>query len=62
MDCIGFGEFTGKCTNKAGTKWSPYWCEQCNKLRLEHIDNGFKTLTKDLEVQAEYLRKNGGHW
>ena len=21
--CIGFGEFEGKCTNKAGTKWSP---------------------------------------
>jgi hypothetical protein len=44
--CIGFGEFEGKCTNKAGTKWSPYWCERCNELRLKHIDKSLKEMQK----------------
>ena len=46
MKCIGFGEFEGNCTNKAGTKWSPYWCERCNKLRLDHIDSNLSSIAK----------------
>ena len=42
--CIGYGEFTGKCTNPAGTKWSPHWCERCNKLRLDKITKSFEEL------------------
>ena len=49
--CIGYGEFEGKCTNKAGTKWSPYWCERCNKLRLECISEQLKLLEKAKEVE-----------
>ena len=46
MKCIGFGEFEGKCDNVAGTKWSPHWCERCNKLRFDQIDNRFKEITR----------------
>ena len=49
MECIGFGEYEGKCTNKAGTKWGPYWCESCNKLRLDHIDKRLQGITNHLE-------------
>lgn len=37
MKCIGYGEHEGKCSNKAGTKWSKYWCERCNHIRLDTI-------------------------
>jgi len=37
--CIGFGDKEGKCNNPAGTKWSPHWCEECNRKRLDHITN-----------------------
>jgi hypothetical protein len=37
--CIGYGEFEGKCTNVAGSRWSPYWCPRCDKLRLDHISS-----------------------
>jgi hypothetical protein len=49
MKCIGFGKYEGKCNNKAGTKWSPYWCKRCNKLRLAHIDKRF-VIDKALEL------------
>ena len=57
MKCIGFGEYKGKCTNKAGTKWGPYWCERCNKLRLDHIDNSLKGLIVNLERDHELLQE-----
>jgi hypothetical protein len=40
--CIGFGEFTGKCSNDAGTPWTPLWCLRCDELRRAAI-------TKQLE-------------
>ena len=52
MTCIGFGEFKGKCLNKAGTKWSPYWCARCNKLRFDHIDSRFKGITERFDELA----------
>ena len=35
--CIGFGEFEGRCGAIAGTRWSDHWCLRCDKLRLAHI-------------------------
>jgi hypothetical protein len=40
--CIGYGEFEGKCTNEAGTPWTPYWCKRCDEIRR-------KTITKQLK-------------
>lgn len=54
MKCIGFGEFEYKCSNKAGTKWGPYWCEDCNKLRLDHIDKGFNALSIHFEQLKDF--------
>lgn len=46
--CIGYGEYQGKCNNPAGTKWSPYWCERCNKLRLDHITKSLGNIKSSL--------------
>lgn len=35
--CIGFGALKGKCERIAGTRWTPYWCEQCDELRRATI-------------------------
>lgn len=43
--CIGFGEFEGKCENLAGCSHTPVWCARCNQLRMDHI-------TKRLEALA----------
>jgi hypothetical protein len=52
--CIGFGEHENKCTNIAGTPWSPYWCERCNKLRLEHITRQMEAiLQKRIEGEGK---------
>ncbi len=49
--CIGFGDKSGKCENPPGTKWSPYWCEECNKERLGHISKRMANLQEQFKVQ-----------
>jgi hypothetical protein len=44
MICIGYGEYENKCTNEAGTKWSPYWCSRCNDLRMKRIGEQINTI------------------
>jgi len=51
--CIGFGDKEGKCNNPAGTKWSPYWCEECNKARLEHISKRFEEIAIRLAPEVK---------
>ena len=36
------------CNNHAGTRWSPYWCKECNIKRMDNI-------TKNFEEFANYL-------
>lgn len=52
MKCIGFGEKEGTCQNMAGTKWSPYWCAECNEKRMEHIDRQFKIILHDMRARS----------
>jgi len=47
--CLGFGGTEGKCANPAGTKWSPYWCEECNKRRMEHITKQLNKIAVKLQ-------------
>lgn len=35
--CVGFMDTEGKCHNKPGTAWSPYWCATCDEKRRKHI-------------------------
>lgn len=37
------------CTNPAGTAWSPYWCQQHNAERMEHIDQSLQELKNLLD-------------
>src|SRR5690554_5553767 len=55
--CIGYGEFEGKCENKADRTTSPsgYWCERCEKLRR-------KTITRQMETLARELREEELAW
>ena len=51
MKCIGFGDKTGKCNNTAGTKWSRYWCAECDQKRLEHIDKQLQKMSEALKTR-----------
>jgi hypothetical protein len=44
--CVGYKETKGKCENKAGTAWSPYWCEQCNRVRLDTISEQLEEISQ----------------
>lgn len=50
MVCVGFGEFENNCTSVAGTRWSPYWCERCNALRLDYIAKQFEAMAAEGEA------------
>lgn len=47
--CAGFGVHTGKCTNRAGCEWTPYWCERCNDLRMNHISSQLIDIATGME-------------
>lgn len=47
--CLGYGPYEGKCDNKAGTPWTPYWCPRCDEIRKA-------TITKQLESIAAKMR------
>ena len=34
------------CGRPAGTKWSPYWCFECNVKRINRINSQLKQITK----------------
>lgn len=40
--CIGWKETEGKCENQAGTRWTPYWCEECDSRRRAHVMKQFE--------------------
>lgn len=46
MKCLGYGKTEGKCENKpVKTKTNGgFWCDSCNKLRLESIDQQFAAM------------------
>lgn len=46
MRCVGFGEFERKCDRIAGTPWTDYWCDRCDKLRREHISKQLEKLVR----------------
>ena len=35
--CVGFMDTEGKCQNKPGTPWTPYWCKDCDEKRRKFI-------------------------
>lgn len=48
MKCIGYGKTKGRCDNfithpNRGT----YWCDNCNKVRIETITKQFKTIADE---------------
>ena len=51
MKCIGFGKTEGKCTNKAGTKWSDYWCDECDKVRRDTVRKQLEDIQKHMEEE-----------
>jgi hypothetical protein len=46
MKCIGYGEKEGKCTNEAGTPWTPHWCKECDQVRRDTITKQLQGLIK----------------
>lgn len=35
------------CGRPAGTAWSPYWCFECNKARMDRISKSLEDLVKE---------------
>lgn len=44
--CVGDMGVVKKCDKPAGTAWSPYWCFECNVIRMDKIDTFFKNAIK----------------
>jgi uncharacterized protein YlaI len=49
MTCIGYGPTEGKCENpvmkrERGKPWGAYWCESCNRVRIDTISQQFKAI------------------
>lgn len=51
--CAGFAEFTGRCRSVAGTPWTPYWCDRCDKLRRDHITKQLENIIAELDAKQE---------
>jgi len=34
------------CSRPAGTAWSPYWCKECNVVRMDRISRQLNDLCK----------------
>lgn len=46
--CLGFGEYEGCCENESGCAHSSYWCERCNKLRIDEIERKLEQMSREL--------------
>jgi len=45
MKCIGYKETEGKCKKSiTNPEHGKYWCDECNKIRLETITKQFETI------------------
>lgn len=51
--CIGFGETEGECENEAGTAWSPIWCHDCNRARLDHVSGQMRKVEESFEKSGD---------
>lgn len=49
MKCIGYGQYEGKCENKAGTIHSDYWCQRCDDIRLKKITENMENILIEME-------------
>ena len=32
------------CDSEAGGEWSPYWCRECDRKRMERLDRQFNEI------------------
>jgi hypothetical protein len=39
------------CGRPAGTLWGPYWCRECNALRIDRISISLNTLLEEGKVK-----------
>lgn len=37
------------CGKKAGTAWSPHWCQECNAKRIRKINSQFAALRRGMK-------------
>ena len=43
------------CGKEAGTAWGPYWCPDCDVLRLDRIDTALEQAIESMEDGYERL-------
>lgn len=39
------------CLYEAGTKWSPYWCFECNVKRMKRIDSQLNNMLETFDAK-----------
>jgi len=35
------------CGSPAGTAWGPYWCPECDAIRLDRISESLESITQE---------------
>lgn len=56
--CAGYPPYD-RCDREAGTPWSPYWCERCDKLRRAAITASLEQIAaagRDEEIKKVIVR------
>lgn len=57
--CVGFGPKSGRCGNRPGTPWTPYFCPSCDAARREHISQRLLELAGRVPGDREDERCRG---
>lgn len=58
--CLGYGPKEGKCPERAGTPWTPYWCMECDTLRRKTITEQLKGIIKEMDESSKIARELTG--
>lgn len=45
--CIGFGDKEGKCENEVDLNINPYWCPECNEVRVKKISSNLDDMIEN---------------
>lgn len=46
------------CGRPAGTRWSPFWCQECNARRINEIDLRLNKIAKDFGIRIQDNENN----
>lgn len=54
------GRFCLDCGNPAGTLWGPYWCPDCDAVRLDRITASLKSIKAEADQEKTEIASTEG--